>query len=177
MKTNILWIGAAVIITGVFATEFLLTQFTLRSSANDPQIQIATDASHSLGIGVAPQALLGADVDFGKSLAVATIIYDHSGNIIAGAGKINGKNAVIPPGVLKYTDSHSPYILTWQPTPEIRVAAVVVATKDNYVITARSLKQIEARSDLAFQLTSVGLGASLFVLVSTFLFYRRKTKR
>ncbi len=70
-------------ITGVCATIYWAVQQNYRQTANDPQIQMAEDASNSLSSsGKVGDFNTEIKIDISKSLAPFVIIYDVKGNPI-----------------------------------------------------------------------------------------------
>ena len=78
------WIPLALVTTILSGLIFLSIQQNFRQNANDPQIQMAEDASVALDSGASPMDLVGpAKIDVGKSLAPFVIVYDVSGKVLA----------------------------------------------------------------------------------------------
>lgn len=177
MKQWLPWIAAAVIISGIFITIYGVTQQSLRGDANNPQIQIAEDAVQYLNRGFDPASLTAkfGSVDIGNSLAVFVIVYDKHGAVVSGSGRLHGQVPVIPFGVLEHTHSESVHTLTWQPASSVRLASVSLAANNYYVVSARSLGEVERQENRALLMTALGWLASLVVLAGTLFFYRRLT--
>jgi hypothetical protein len=122
-----------------------------RSSANDPQIQMAEDAAEALEKGVAIVTILGnSKVEIEKSLAPYLVMYDQAGKPVAGSGELNGKLPTLPEGVFKYAKNKGEDRITWQPEKGIRSAIVVVSynspnAQGGFVMAGRSLREVEKR--------------------------------
>ena len=72
--------AAGVMITVILLAVYASVQQSHRSSANDPQIQIARDLSDALGKGKSIDHLMPPDtIDIAQSLAVFTEIFDKNG--------------------------------------------------------------------------------------------------
>ena len=55
--------------------------------------------------------------------------------------------------------------VTWSPEKGVRIASVTVATNDYYVVSGRSLKEVESREAKIAKLTMIGWLASLVMVV------------
>ena len=169
MSKSLAWLAAAIITTTVFGTIYVTVQQSLRQNANDPQIQISQDIASQLNNGAIPNTTLGGKVDLSKSLSPATIIYDKTGNIVAGSGFIKGAVPAIPKGLLKASDKQNYHSVTWQPTGDIRLASVTVAADNYYVTSVRSLDEVEAREDTTLKLVAGGWLISMLTLLIAYV--------
>lgn len=169
MKQLLYWLCAALVITALYATVFAVTQAVLRGGANDPQIQVAEDAAAQLGRGANATSLVGDTVDLGASLAPFTIVYDRQGNVLASSGRLNGQIPLLPTGVLTSTAVGSEHKVTWQPQPGVRIASVVVANDQGYVLSGRSLREVERRIDSLELLVAVAWALSCGLLLLTYV--------
>ncbi|MFN8515337.1 MAG: hypothetical protein U0232_21240 [Thermomicrobiales bacterium] len=169
MKQSLYWLCAALVITALYATVFVVVQAVLRGGANDPQIQLAEDAAAQLGRGAGATSLVGDPVDIGASLAPFVIVYDRQGNLLASSGRLNGQVPLLPTGVLASTAVGSERKVTWQPQPGVRIASVVVANDQGYVLSGRSLREVERRIGSLEQLVAVAWALSCGLLLLTFV--------
>ncbi|HSX41675.1 MAG TPA: hypothetical protein VLF21_03580 [Candidatus Saccharimonadales bacterium] len=174
MRKLIFWLGQAVIITIIFVTIYAAVQQNYRQNANDPQA--------SMVIGLAGQITQGTDVELGqvpkidpsKSLTPFAIIYDDQGKVVDSNVELDGKTPELPAGVFANTRKVGEERITWQPTANVRLAAVIAhhdGKKPGFVLAARSLKEVEEREAqlqtmvaLAWLLSLVTLGLSVTVL-------------
>lgn len=168
MKKLIPWLGASLVVVITFGTIYAAVQQAQRRGANYPQIQIAEDAAAALDKGVQPAKLVNGRVDMVRSLAPFTIIYDKSGKAVVGSGYLHGKTPAIPIGVLTAAKGKDYSFVTWQPAAGVRIAAVSVAARDYYVLSGRSLKEVERNENQTMQLTLLGGIASMLTLVVSF---------
>ncbi|MDB5183097.1 MAG: hypothetical protein JWO47_881 [Candidatus Saccharibacteria bacterium] len=168
MKKYLKSLALLAAITIIFGTIYAASQSVLRSSANDPQIQMAEDAAAVLNNGVDPASLLTSKVDASKSLAPFIVIYNKQGRAVA-SSVYNGQAPLreIPIGVLKSAGSGYNAV-TWQPEYNIRLAAVAVEANQYYVVSARSLTEVENRETTLTK--TVLLGWLLTVAVISFLY-------
>ncbi len=154
-------------------TSYLAVQQALRQGANDPQIQMAEDAARAMG-GGEPASLLvpkGPVVDISKSLAPFLILYDDAGTPLASSGVLDGKAPVPPSGVFAFTRSHGEERVTWQPRPDVRIAAVLVHTDGpnaGFALAGRSLRETERRaSSLILQFAAAWFAGIALLLAGT----------
>lgn len=147
---------------------YIVGQQVLRHDANDPQVQIASDAAGDLEAGAAPQSVLPArSVDIGRSLAPFLIVYDESGTPIAGSGNLHGSAPRPPTGVFNAVRQSKHSTLTWQPEPGVRIASVTYhysGARPGFVLVGRSLREVEDRESMLFKLVAIGW-AGLLALV------------
>lgn len=123
MDTLKIWLPLAVVITLLSGLAYAITQQSIRSSANDPQIQLAEDAVHSLESGQTPDVVVPKEtVNLRQSLATFVVIYDSTGTVLASSGSLDGRAPTPPLGVLSYAQTHGENRLTWQPDPNVREA-------------------------------------------------------
>jgi hypothetical protein len=164
------WLPLAVLSAGLCGLVYVAVQQSLRMNGNDPQIQIAEDTAAALSAGTNIEALMPAqNVDIAESLAPFMIIYDGSGKIKASNAKLHGVDPVIPAGVLDSARQNGENRVTWQPESGVRIAAVIAAYHDGYVLSGRSLRETEKREDQTQFLSGAALAAiwaATFVLIA-----------
>ena len=157
--------AAVVVLTGLV---YLTAQQSLRSGANDPQLQMAGDFAAQLAGGAQPAQLLGtARVDLATSLSPYAIVFDRSGRVLASTGVLDGRVPSPPPGVLRAAERHRNE-LTWQPRHGVRSAIVVLpfraADGAGTVLVGRSLTEVERRETFLLEVAAAslvgGLGAT-----------------
>jgi len=172
---------AAVAVTGVSALAFLVGQQIYRQTLNDPQIQMAEDASARLNGGEVPAALVerGAPpIDISGSLSPWLAIYDASGMQLEASAVLDNVPPQPPVGVFdvtKWSEHKTREVpagiettLSWQPRPDVREALVLVQTKDKkYVVVAgRNTRAHEQRIQ---QLALNSFVIWIFTLVCLFI--------
>lgn len=167
MVSIVQWLPLAALAVLVLGVAGIAQQQNYRSSANDPQVQMATDARLALVNGASPQSLVPAHtVDLAQSLAPFLIIYDASGSVVASSASLAGQTPTLPHGVLDSAKSMDMDMLTWQPAPGVRSAIVVQHYDGGYVLAGRSLTQVEIRENDLNHQYGVGLAGTL---IGTFL--------
>lgn len=165
MKKPYLRLGAVLILTIIFGTIYGTVQQSLRLSANDPQIQIAEDMAARLDIDGQLPETADSKLDVTKSLAPFYGVYDRTGELLASNATLKS----IPPipfGVLQHSAGRDYNYVTWQPTGDLRFAAVTVKSKNYYVLSARSLREVEKRENRTMLLASLGWLTSLVGLAT-----------
>lgn len=167
MKKHLPWIVITVTLVIIFGTIYGVAQQALRYDANYPQIQLADDTVASLNSGANPINLIGGNVNANSSLAPFIVIYDKLGEPVASSGLLNGKLPIAPFGILKAAEFSDYRAITWQPQANLRFAAVTVAANKYYVLSARSLKEVEKNETKSLELAFIGgLGALVFLKVA-----------
>jgi len=154
----------AVLATLCCGLVYASDQQNLRSGANDPQIQMASDASTALDAGAQPSSLVSSHrIDVAQSLAPFLVIFDSSGKVLATDGQLDGHDPIPPAGVLTSAANNPPDIVTWQPRSGVRIAAVVMPWHGGAVLAGRSLAQVEIRENNALL---IAIAAWLAMLVA-----------
>lgn len=145
---------------------FVTVQQSLRTGANDPQIQMAEDAVRALERGDAIDKVVPAGkVEIERSLAPFLMVYDADGHALAGSGALHGQATAPPAGVFEFVSRRGEERVTWQPEAGVRLASIVRHTSAKpaaFVLAARSLREIEQRESY---MQNVATGA----LVATFV--------
>jgi hypothetical protein len=145
------------IATGIALALYAIPQHVLRSSLNDPQIQMAGDLAAILerfGVndGLRQGALLasaaGANVDMARSLSPFLIVYNDEGQPLGSNAQLEGQTPTPPRGVFDYVRQHGEERVTWQPRRGVRIAAVIErvnGSQPGFVLAGRNMREVEAR--------------------------------
>ncbi|HYM65002.1 MAG TPA: hypothetical protein VES68_00750 [Candidatus Sulfotelmatobacter sp.] len=145
------WIPFAVVITLLCGVIFVSVQQNYRMSANDPQIQLTEDVTNAILQGQSPKAFIPTrKLDLSKTLATFIILYDGKGKIIGSSVALDGKDPIVPQGVLDSAKTKGQSRITWQPKNGVREALVVNYYKgpqEGYVAIGRSLREVEIREE------------------------------
>ncbi len=173
-KSFFYWLAGAGVITILSGFIYGAVQQDLRQSANDPQIQMAEDAARWLEGGALPLSVLPViTVDISQSLSPYLIVFNEQHNPLATSATLHGTTPVPPEGVFAFARTHGEDRLTWQPEIGVRSAIVVIhygGPQPGFVLTGRSLREVEKREEkLSFMTTAAWLIA-LFVSLLGFLF-------
>lgn len=162
------WLPLVITITLLAGLTYGVGQFILRTSANDPQVEMAQAATDQLAQGSAPASVLPSNVvDITHSLSPYIIVLDRQGNVLASSVRLLGTTPSIPSGVLRYTLVHSEDRVTWEPQPGVRSAVVVRHFSGNtqgFVIAGRSLAEIENRESTLLGAVFVGWLITLSII-------------
>ena len=73
----------------------------------------------------------------------------------------------MPYGVLTNADNKPYHSVTWQPRAGVRIASVSTAARDYYVLSGRSLIEVEKNAARTLQLSLLGGLLALIVLAGT----------
>jgi len=168
MRKLSIWLGPAIILFIIFGTIYVVVQQAQRRDANYPQIQLAEDTALSLDQGTKPATLTTGNIDINISLAPFIEIYDKSGRALAGSGYLDGSLPAVPYGILTAANGKTYHMITWEPKSGIRIAAISVADQGYYVLSGRSLTEVEKNETATLQLSALGGLASLLVLAATY---------
>jgi hypothetical protein len=177
-RAVVLFVPAAALLTLCVALVYGAVQHVYRTSANDPQMQLATDASLRLDGGTSPRSLVGrGTVDLARSLAVHITVFGRDDQVLASNARLGGTVPTPPNGVLDGVKLAGLHWLTWQPRSGVRVAAVVVPWRGGTILVGRSLAPIEDREadleQLCLAAWLLGLaGLAVAALVSSWLWAR-----
>lgn len=168
------WFGYAAVITLVCILVYVTVQQSFRLSANDPQVQMAQDSALAIDKGADPHSPPGANngIDISQDLSPYLMVYDPSGNVVAGNATLNGKPLRIPQGVIDYIRKNGRDAASWQPAPGVRQAMVGVSTtRGRFIVVAgRSLAPTEERIARLGEQVAFGWVMSLIaMLVVAFL--------
>jgi len=143
------FVSLVFVMTLVLGLIYVVAQYNFRTNANDPQIQLAEDFASQLSSGRTVDSINTSNtVDMARSLSLFIFIYDDTGNVLAGTGKIDGELPILPVGVLDYTRGAGQDRITWQPQEEQRFALVVTRYDgpiQGFVAVGRSLREVEQR--------------------------------
>ncbi len=160
-------------LTILFGTMYGLVQQQNRLTANDMPTMLATEAARLINGGLDASTVGNSSPqDISTTRVPFIIVYDKKGKSVGGSGYLDKKLAQIPLGVLQHATAIKPNAVTWQPKSGVRLATVTVATKNNYVVGAQSLKATEDRDSTLLKLTALGYGLSLAVMVGYYVLRR-----
>ena len=145
------WLPLAVAVTLLCGLVYITAQQLGRRAADDPQIQMAEDAAAALAAGQPVDSVLpSARIELSQSTAPYLIVFDQTGQPLAGSALLNGRLPVLPAGIFDYVLRHGQDRVTWQPAPGVRSATVVVGyggAQPGFVMAGRSLRETERRAD------------------------------
>lgn len=167
LNKNSLWLTLAIVITLTCGLIYSVAQQSLRSSANDPQIQLSEDLANAVSQGQPlPSTSPTSMVDLKKSLATFVIQYDENGIAGYSDATLDGKTPSLPDSVLTDTRQKGETRFTWEPKPGVRIASVVNHYKgqqSGFILVGRSLKEVEIREDDIKNIVLIGWLITLIV--------------
>ena len=163
---------------------YTTVQQTMRTSANDPQIQLAADAANRIAAGSTPAAALPAlpPIDPALTPSPFVIIYNDAGVPLATTATFNRTIPAPPAGVFTYLRSHPEDRITWKPgiianNQSLRIAAVLrpytSAQGSGFILAGRTLTETESRiSQIGSLVLLAWCAAIACILLMTFIVYR-----
>ncbi len=163
----------AVLLTAMVSALALMTyvvgQQVMRHEANDPQVQLASDAAAEMANGATAQSVVPAHtIDVAESLSPFVIVYDDAGNPIASSGKLHGTAPRPPAGLFNAVRGGNRALVTWRPEPGVRIASVTYhfsGAQSGFVLAGRSLHETEIRTATLFKLVALGWAVLMGVLL------------
>jgi hypothetical protein len=136
---------------------YAIPQQVLRTGANDPQIEMATNLAARLdtyGVtgGLQQGALRndGGTVDMERSLSPFLIVYNDKGQALESTAQLHGQTPTPPAGIFDNVRAHGEERVTWRPERGLRIAAVIErvnGSQPGFVLAGRSLREVQARID------------------------------
>jgi hypothetical protein len=179
MTRIVRWTAAAVIVTALFATLYLVMQQSERQGADDAPGRLASQVAAQLSdSGAAPQtenqgAGSSSDtVDLAVSDAEFYVVYDAANRPVSGTGRLDGALAAIPTGVLDVARHAGVDHVTWQTSDGRRFATVERRVGDAVVVAAQSLAPSENRTDQIGALILIAWACTLAVVLVAFFIER-----
>jgi hypothetical protein len=175
MKKNsfITHFAAFMVVTVLCGLIYVTVQHSLRSGANDPQLQIALDMKAAIETNQSTSKWMAGDsIEIPKSLSVFKILYDKNGDPLQATGFLDGQPPRMPKGVFDFTSNHNEDILTWQPRQDVRLAMVVECVRSpsaGFVAVGRSLKEVEKRESTLVTMVLVAWLVCVGVILLHFL--------
>src|SRR5579863_8599259 len=113
-------LSASLITTILCLLVYASVQQGYRTSANDPQIQLASEIKNHLEQSRSIENIFPADtIDLAKSLGVFAVLYDHDARVVRSSGSLNNKNPVLPAGVFDHVKINDQDWVTWQPQKNV----------------------------------------------------------
>ena len=136
------------IITVIFGVIYATVQQSYRTTANDPQIQIARDINARIHQGKPVESFLTDTIDITHSLSTFAALYEANGKPIRSSGYLDRKMPELPAGVFDFAKTQGEHEITWQPRSGVRMAMVVINSNFSpvgFIVAGRSLQEVEVR--------------------------------
>ena len=166
MTRIVRWTAAAIIVTAVFASLYLVMQQSERQGADDAPGRLASQVAAELAdSGTAADASPAGTVDLAASDAEFFVIYDRANHPVSGTGRLNGALPPIPAGVLDAARRTGWNHVTWQTSDGRRFASVEQRAGHDVAVAAQSLAPTENRIDQLGALILVAWACTMGVVV------------
>jgi hypothetical protein len=163
-----LTLGVILTLFGCFAAYVF--QGLLRRGANEPQAEMGAFYASRIASGVKPtDAIPHNTVDIESSLEPFAIFYADNGVPVTANGFLNQTIPTPPHGVFNYARSHMDDYITWQPQPNVRIAAVirrVSGPTPGFLLTGRSLRFVEEQEAILRNMVFGGWFLVVFLLIA-----------
>ncbi len=183
MTRIVRWTAAAIIVTALFASLYLVMQQGERQGADDAPGRLASQVAAQLsnsgapaGTGTSGDGSTGATVDLAVSDAEFFVVYDAANRPVSGTGRLDGALPTIPVGVLDEARRSGSNHVTWQTPDGRRFASVERQAGQNVVLGAQSLAPSENRTDHLASLILIAWACVLAVIVVAFFIERAVAK-
>jgi hypothetical protein len=142
-------------------------QQTVRSLANDTQVEVSHSIATALQANVPPEAITGgSQTDLAATESIFLIIYDANGAPLASTVTLNGSVPIPPQGVFEYAKAHAEDRVTWAPQKDLRFATVIKSytstSSEGFVLVGKSLTETENRNQKALW---IALAAWIFIVL------------
>ena len=173
MTRIVRWTAAAIIVTAVFASIYLVMQQSQRQGADDEPGRLASQVAAQLAdSGTAADASSTDTVDLAVSDAEFFVIYDRTNHPVSGTGRLDGTLPVIPTGVLEEARRTGSNHVSWQTSDGRRFASVERRAGNDVVVAAESLAPTENRIDQLGALILIAWACTLAVVVVAYFIER-----
>lgn len=169
MKRLLPWFAVLAILLVGFGTIYGAVNQAQRSDANDPQIQLAEDTANSLDKKETPLTLTRSGVEMTQSVAPFINVYDKKGKAVLTKGNVDGKAPKAPLEELEKARGVAYHAFTWEPKEDVRVAAIAVEAKDYYVLSGKSLREVEKNQTTTLQVVLLGAVVATLLLGVVFV--------
>src|SRR5579863_1554088 len=90
-------LSASIITTILCLLMYASVQQGYRTTANDPQIALATEIKNHLEQSRSIENIFPGDtIDLAKSLGVFAVLFDHDARVVRSSASLNNKSPVLP---------------------------------------------------------------------------------
>jgi hypothetical protein len=173
MTRIVRWTAAAIIVTAMFASLYLVMQQGERQGADDAPGRLASQVAAQVSdSGAAADGSTATTVDLAVSDAEFFVIYDAANRPIAGTGRLDGALPAVPSGVLDEARRAGSNHVTWQTSDGRRFASVEQRAGRDVVLGAQSLAPSENRTDQLGALILIAWACTLAVVVVAYFIER-----
>ncbi|MCU1414913.1 MAG: hypothetical protein JWN80_2253 [Microbacteriaceae bacterium] len=168
MERMIRWVTAAVVVSALFATIYVVMQQAERQGADDAPIRVASQVASRLRAGDAATVDASDRIRLEDSESTFFVVYSAGDTPLAGSGTLAGKLAQVPSGVIDAarTTSHGP--VTWEPRSGLRFAIDGTSVDGKVVVAGESLGPTERRIDQLGALILAAWAGTIVLLAIAF---------
>jgi hypothetical protein len=163
----VIWLPLMVTITLICGLVYLISQQTIRLSANNQQVEIAKDYANLLTNGIDVQNLLPKrKIDLANNLNTFVIIFNDKGNVLFSSAILDNQTPTPPISVLDNVRSIGETRITWQPKINVRSAIVIdrfEGLHPGFILVGKSLKETESLEDKILNLTALAWISTIFI--------------
>ena len=154
-----------------------LVQQQNRQQANDMPAIVANETAAHVEANPKLTGISLTPINLRTSRATFIDVYDKKGALVAGSGLLDGTIATLPVGVVEHAQAGKPHTVTWAPDKDVRIATVIVATDNYFVVGGQSLKSAESRMDSLTLLWAIGYGLAMVLALGSFVLHSIICKR
>lgn len=159
-----------IILTACGAAASATFQQMLRRGANQPQAQMAESYASKIASGMKPDAVIPRNyIDLERSLEPFVIFYNDQAVPTNSTGYLNQTIPAPPAGVFNYLRTHRSDTVTWQPQPNVRIAAVIQRISGptpGFLLAGRSLRLVEEQESLFWKMAFIGWLILVLLLIA-----------
>jgi hypothetical protein len=161
-------VALGVLFTLIGGAASLVVQQMLRRGADQPQRQMASEAADRLGRGEEPAHVVpNTQIDLRSNLAPFLLYFNEQKRPLAGNGYLDQSLPSPPTGVFDVARIRASHAVTWQPRPQVRIAAVIMPInggRSGYVLAGRSLETTERYEAIFWRMAFSGWVAVMLLL-------------
>lgn len=165
MRRVIGWLAAAVVVTLVFGSLYVVFQLSGRRSANIAPAAAAAAQVQLLGSPPSPAA---PRLELTPDSGVFVIVYGTDDKPETGTATLHGALPAVPPGVLETARASGADMVTWQPEPGLRMAVVARSSAGKVVVAGQPLTPYEATDRIIMLYLGLGWLGCVLVLAAGF---------
>ena len=173
------WIVLAAVSTALAGLGYVVTQQTIRMSANLDPLKATLQIKDILKQGVDPSRIIPpTQLELKDNYSVFAAVFDEKGNALSSSVMVDGKTPNLPAGLFENAKMKGENKFTWEPKSNLREAAVVVpynaevtegtSTKatSGFILSGQPLTEYEKNIEVIMRLAVAAWG---FCLVLSFI--------
>ncbi|MFE5838814.1 hypothetical protein [Arthrobacter sp. NPDC056493] len=157
------WLTAAVVVTALFGSVYLVLQQVERRSANDAPAAAAAAQVQLIGAGTASA---GPRLELTPDSGVFILVYGADDRPESGTATLHKELPLIPAGVLEAARRTGYDAVTWQPEPGLRLAIIARPSDGRVIVAGQSLAPYEDRDGFTLAVLALGWLGSVLVIAA-----------